>query len=326
MLSHWKKFIIVTGFAALLVFVTVTASKAMPLAQVPLPDDCQECHESIQQHWEESAHGQAVTDPIFQEAWLNAGSPVDCLACHTTGFDAETGTWEEDGITCAACHQLPDNSSHHPEQVMPTDVSSRACGTCHVDTHAEWQVSEHSQSEMACNRCHNPHTTELKTGSVQELCIACHNEESYFYEFTAHAAEGLLCTDCHLNVSDTELGEGHGRREHTFQVDLATCNQCHDQEMHAPMVTDSAMSEIGMADTTAVSATEVSCEQLFATDSVVHTAQSGVAYAAEPYLTSQPASANGPLTYLVPAGFGLIFGMMLAPWVEGIYRRRRGGR
>ena len=328
MLSHWKKFMIVTGFAALMVFVTVTASKAMPLAQVPLPDDCQECHESIQQHWEESAHGKAITDPAFQEAWLAADSPIECLACHTTGFDSETGTWKEDGITCAACHQLADNSSHHPEQVMPTDVSSRACGTCHIDTHAEWQESTHSQSEMTCIRCHNPHTTELKTGSVQELCIACHNEESYFYEFTAHAAEGLLCTDCHLKVSDSPLGEGHGKREHTFDVDLNTCNQCHDQDMHTPITTTRVMSEIGMADsgTMAVSSIDASCEQLLSTNSVVHSAQSGVAYAAEPDLTDQPINTNGPLTYLVPAAFGLIFGMMLAPWVEGIYRRRRGIR
>ncbi len=331
MLTHWKKLVVVTGFACLMAFITATAGKAMPLAQTPLPDDCQECHESIQQHWEESAHGQAIADPVFQEAWQAEGSPVECLACHTTGFNAETGTWDEDGIACAACHQMDENSSHHPEQVMPTDISSRACGTCHIDTHAEWELSQHGKGEMSCIRCHNPHTTELKTSSVQELCIACHNEESYFFEFTAHASKGLLCTDCHLRVNDTDLGEGHGQRMHTFEVDLHTCNQCHDQEMHSPMM--EAVNVDGMPVVTAVNnsnelqnSNTATCPETTNTTQAIFGTQNGVAYAADPYLTSEPAPANGPLNYLVPAGIGLVFGMMLAPWVEGIYRRRRNGR
>lgn len=321
MFTRWKQLLVGLGSAGLLVFLTVMVSEAKPLAQTPLPDDCQECHESIQIHWEESAHGQALSDPVFQAAWRDAGSPAECLACHTTGYDAATGAWEEEGIACAACHQMGENSSHHPEQVMPTDVSSRACGTCHIDTHAEWEISAHGEGEMNCNRCHNPHTTELKTASVQELCIACHNEEAYFYEYTAHAAEGLLCTDCHLTISDSTLGEGHGKRQHTFQVDLSTCNTCHDHEMHSPMMAAGDGDSVS-ADMSAM----LSCEQDPLALQPAQMAQNGVAYAAEPLLAQQPASSAGPLNYLVPAGVGLIFGMMLAPWVEGLYRRRRNGR
>lgn len=320
MLTPWKRFAVGLGIAGLFVFLTITVSEAKPLAQTPLPDECQECHESIQIHWQESAHGQALSDPIFQAAWQEAGSPADCLACHTTGYDAETGLWQEDGITCAACHQMGENSSHHPEQVMPTDVSSRACGACHIDTHADWQISAHGEGELNCIRCHNPHTTELKTDSVQELCIACHNEESYFFDFTAHAAKGLLCTDCHLSVTEGTLGEGHGQRQHTFNVDLNTCNTCHDHEMHSPMLTN------GSADAPVAMGAMLSCEQDPLSIQPAQMAQNGVAYAAEPMLTPQPAAGGGPLVYLVPAGVGLIFGLMLAPWVEGMYRRRRNGR
>lgn len=317
MLTHWKKLVAVFGVAGLMVFLTVAVSEAKPLTQTVLPDDCGECHESVQTHWQESAHGQALADPVFQQAWQEQGNPVECMACHTTGYDAETETWAEDGVTCAACHSLGPNSSHHPEQVMSTDVSSRACGTCHIDTHAEWEVSAHGQSELNCSSCHNPHTTSLKTDSVQELCIACHNEDTYFYEFTAHAQKGLLCTDCHLRVSDSQMGDGHGQRLHTFAVDLNTCNECHDQEMHSPMTTDA--SGAMMSDTALLSCLQPEDEQV----SPVRTAQTGVAYAAEPALNAQPSGGTaGPFTYLAPAAFGLIFGMMLAPWVEGLYRRR----
>ena len=91
---------------------------------------------------------------------------------------------------------------------MQTDISSRLCGQCHVDTFAEWETSQHGQEELTCARCHNPHSNELRLGSMQDTCRTCHKEETHFFTFTAHAEEGLLCTDCHCKpkASRWEMG------------------------------------------------------------------------------------------------------------------------
>lgn len=312
MITHLlKRIVIGLCFAVPLGLLGVVVAEARsPLQDAPrepLPTDCNSCHESVVTHWEESAHGQAVADPVFQRAWQEQGSPSDCLRCHTTGYDAETGTWETEGIDCQVCHSMEPGTTSHPEQIMPTDSSSRACGTCHIDTHAEWQTSAHGEGELTCVRCHNPHTTNIRAGNVQDLCKTCHTEEGHFYTYTGHAQEGLLCTDCHLRVSDSQMGEGHGQRLHTFAVDLDTCNRCHDHEMHSPMTNGE---EVRTGAATLV------CAQ----DELAAAAEQAPA-ANEVAVQEEPAPANPMAFALLPALFGLAFGVILSPWIEGWYRR-----
>lgn len=302
--------------AVLLALLAVPVASAAPALQDPTPvpnaEDCTGCHEGLRGYWEESAHGYALTDPAFQQAWTEQGSPKECLACHTTGYNAETGEYKEGGVGCLSCHSpVPSN---HPDTYMPTDVSSRLCGNCHVDTFAEWEVSEHGEQGMTCNQCHNPHTAALKAGHSQELCQSCHNTEGHYYSFTGHAREGLLCTDCHLRVAEApEVGEmGHGQRHHTFKVDLKTCNDCHLGDMHA--AADEA-SAAAMASTEPKP--DVAC---YPAEMMVSTAPPAPA-ASQEVVTEAP-RAPSPLVYILPAGFGLVFGTMLAPWIERWNRRR----
>lgn len=207
--------------------------------------ECQDCHDIVQTHWAESSHANSVSSPTFQEAWKAQGEPEACFSCHTTGFDPETGEFDFSSVSCTTCHNpIPTN---HPDQIMPTDVSSRLCGTCHLDTYSEWTESVHAQEELACVRCHSPHTNGIRATDTQDLCSSCHSEEVHFYSYTAHSEEGLLCIDCHVRVLDGDLGEGHGQREHTFAVDMATCGKCHSDEMHQPVpgVEDSPMGGSG---------------------------------------------------------------------------------
>ncbi|MBK7219238.1 MAG: hypothetical protein IPH95_19830 [Candidatus Promineofilum sp.] len=94
--------------AAVLGLLAVPTANAAPLRQdatpVPNAEDCTGCHEGLRGYWEQSAHGYALVDPAFQKAWMEAGSPDECLACHTTGFDPETGEFKEGGVGCLACH------------------------------------------------------------------------------------------------------------------------------------------------------------------------------------------------------------------------------
>lgn len=261
------------------------------------PDDereCVDCHEEIQQQWDVSSHGQATDDAEFVEAWAAQNNPGECLSCHTTGFDAATETYEHAGITCDNCHTLVANGPNHPEQVMVTDYSAASCGNCHVDTYDQWQVSEHGEADMTCNNCHNPHSTSIRGENVQTLCQSCHTTEGHFYTYTAHAAEGLICTDCHLRISDNEvMGEGHGKREHTFAVDLRTCNECHGDSMHNP----EDMTTFAVAGTPPDSTP-------------------GEATTHELSVQSEPKPASY-LNFALLAGLiGLAFGAVGSPWVE----------
>ncbi|NHZ71600.1 MAG: hypothetical protein GWP17_00730 [Aquificales bacterium] len=304
---------------------TILVAQAKPAVQIPLPDDCGECHESIVVNAEASQHGQAFADPAFQEAWQEQGSPLECLACHTTGYNEMTLTWEEEGVGCATCHEMGPNSTHHPEQVMPVDRSSEACGTCHVDTHEDWAISQHAEEDLACVRCHNPHTTDLKKESVQEVCIDCHNEEAYFFAYTAHSQEGMICTDCHLQVAETPMGEGHGKRAHTFAVDLTTCNSCHEQQMHS--TNRDAIFEATMAGAMGGEAGDgetavTPCESL----ETLQRARNDIIFPGEVHPEAPASKAPtqpAPLSFLIAVGFGLILGIMVTPVAERAYRRGR---
>ncbi len=279
-------------FAVPLGLAGVAIGHASPQQQTNPEGECQDCHVIIQDHWANGAHSKATTDPVFVEQWEAAGNDPACLTCHTTGYDSKTGLWEVDGVSCTTCH-VP-SSSNHPDQIMPTDVSSRLCGQCHLDTFSEWQSSTHGQEELTCVKCHDSHSAGLKADSVQDLCQACHNEEVHFFSFTAHAAQGLLCTDCHLRVSDSQMGEGHGQRIHTFKVDMETCSRCHTKEMHFPI--SDAMTSMPL--------------------------QAGVMNPIDGTEVNEVPQPANPYGFAIVAGLvGMAFGMLVAPWMERWYRR-----
>ncbi len=265
-------------------------------------ENCNECHEIIRTHWADSQHGKAISDPAFQNAWQEAGQPKECLSCHTTGFNPETGEFEEEGVACSTCHSpVPTN---HPEDIMPTDISSRLCGTCHLETHDEWSDSTHAQEDLSCVRCHNPHTTSLRAEDSEELCAACHIDEVHFFDYTVHAQEGVSCMDCHLQVTEVQMGDGHAARHHTFTVEMDTCSKCHTLDMHFPVNDDgSAQIMVGEQMTTIME------------DAVVESVQPIQPVQTEP----NPVS---PVGYSLLAGLvGMASGMILAPWSERWIRR-----
>jgi hypothetical protein len=296
----WRIFV---GFCFALplgIFASVSV-KAQTLEEVPKQDECVGCHEITQDHWQEGAHGNSFNDPVFQKSWQEQDSPAECLACHTSGFDPATGAFSTASVSCSVCHGP--EPGNHPEDIMPTDISSRLCGTCHLDTHAEWESSSHGKEDLACVRCHDGHSTEIRAGAVQELCQSCHNEAAHFYNDTAHAQEGLLCSDCHLRVSETDIGDGHGRRVHSFTVDLNTCSSCHSGEMHYP-IPGNPMSNDGEA-TTGL--------------------QPVLSMASMPTIQSEP-DPVGPLGFAVLASLvGMGFGIVLGPWLSKWSRHSNKG-
>lgn len=295
-LKRLIRFIVILAIVIPVAFLSIAAGQAQeelpPSAPTP-EGECSECHEIVQTHWLESSHADSVSSPTFQLAWTEQGQPEECLACHTTGFDPETGEFDVSSVSCSTCHNpIPTN---HPDQIMPTDVSSRLCGDCHLDTYSDWTQSIHAQEDLACIRCHSPHTNEIRATDTQELCSTCHSEEVHFYSYTAHYEQGLLCIDCHVRVLDGELGEGHGQREHSFAVDMSTCARCHSDEMHYPMP-GTESSAMGTTGGTGIEGLDASVQA-----------------------TPNPVS---PLGFAIVATLvGTALGMILAPWSERFFRR-----
>jgi len=290
----FHKFLIVLCFAIPFGVMATTAAQAQETDSVNLKEECQDCHEVIHDRWSDGAHGQSLSDPVFAQAWEEKGKPDGCLVCHTTEFDSETGTYEEGSVSCVVCHDPSPIS--HPDTIMFTNISSRMCGECHLDSYAEWSDSVHGQENLSCARCHSGHTGELRANSVQELCQSCHDDQAHSYTDTAHAKEGLMCADCHLRVSDTEMGEGHGQRDHTFTVELETCANCHRESMHDPTVVMASL------------------------DSYLPVNDQDVS--AESALSSVAPDPVSPINFAVIAALiGLGFGIVMAPWLENWYSR-----
>lgn len=262
----------------------------------PSEGECTSCHRVIGDHWINSAHGQAATNEEFIAAWDEQGNPPVCMTCHATGYEASSQTWETLGVSCTTCH-TPSGESH-PDKVMLTDVSSRLCGNCHLETFSQWQDSAHGIDGKTCNQCHNAHTTSLKTEKSEELCVSCHREKVHSFELTDHAANGLTCIDCHLSISEGDLGEGHGRREHTFEVDLATCTECHGEGLHSP-------------------------SQITGIDSQDQHEGFSSADPAQQEQSTEPEQVS-PIGFTVLGLLiGVGFGMVLAPWLEKWFLRFR---
>ncbi len=323
-MTNLKRIILSILFALFAAGVTLLVAQA----QTPQPiqpsnimtgDSCVTCHNGINDTWKSGSHGQAVSDPIFSEAWNTQGKPGACLVCHTTGYDPATGTSEADGVTCIACHSpIPAN---HPTDNMPIDASPNLCGKCHSDPRfavENWKLSAHYQRSMTCSVCHDPHTAGMKTvagtkttsSDASDLCANCHKDAMKNFPTSKHAEAGVTCVNCHLgfnvgasNVNPLDFVNAHKAPDHSFKPTLDTCNTCHVNQMHAP----------GQA----VAAAAIKIEEAGGTP----TPQPGPAATAIPPITNQPASVS-PLGFAGLAGFlGLAGGMVLSPWLEKLYRR-----
>ena len=209
--------------------------------------DCRECHWDIYLIWEESSHGQGLSCSQCHLAvseennharsghGAQEGGSLECMGCHTTGYDADTDTWNEGNIHCTACHTpIPPT---HPEEPVPTDRSSDLCGQCHIEANFEWHGSTHGQANVSCVDCHNQHRASLKTPSeeISDQCATCHQTLEAGFSRSMHAEEGISCADCHLAPAENiSLAGGKVRLSHTFEVDISACMQCHLETLHTP--------------------------------------------------------------------------------------------
>ena len=249
--SHLNRLWIAVSVAVLAAGATLVIAQA----QDPHPPDpnapgqpgpkCVSCHTEFASEWQNGPHGQAASDPVFVADWTNQGKPGACLVCHVTGYDPATGTWQEDGVACEACHgaMVPD----HPREPMPIDREPELCARCHSDVRfdwQEWQGSTHFQRGMNCATCHDPHSASLKVvtprdGSAQftrRLAVVHHVPQGREHEFPVYRASPAGC-DLHRLPCQTQRDRSARSAHHPgsfFQANLTSCNVCHADQMHNP--------------------------------------------------------------------------------------------
>jgi len=312
MFSRFEKILISLMFALLFAGVTLVAVSAQDGNPPPLQNensDCADCHADSQMSWQNGPHGHATDDPIFVTAWTDQGKPGACLNCHVTGYDNATGTWKEDGVTCAACHT--DKGGEHPKTTMSVDSTPNTCGTCHTDTRfglQAWEGSTHYQQGMDCSSCHDPHNASLKitinlkdpnpTKDASRLCISCHEEASMNFPYSTHNKEGITCIDCHLQHLENTNTDIHRVADHSFKASVQTCTTCHADQMHAAgqVITTKEIQNISAL------APVVQPTPAMEMSSIIPAPVSPLGYAG------------------IAALIGLAAGMVLAPWLERWYQ------
>ncbi len=214
--------------ASLLLGLGVGIAAAQESTPEPTPPaDCAECHLDVVSTWQNSTHAQAYHDAEFQTAWQTQKSDSACLSCHTTGFAARTGAYEQPGVTCSACHgQTPTN---HPPEPVAVDPGVNICADCHPMTFNEWEVSLHGEQQLACTTCHSPHDQKLRFETSNALCLNCHDEARTDYAHSSHPEQ--LCVECHWYRSldeTTHIMTGELLPTgHDSQVETRTCVDCH---------------------------------------------------------------------------------------------------
>ncbi len=331
MLSRFERLMIAIMFALLVAGVTLVFAQAQGGGPTTTPvekataDNCADCHKEIYDNWQNSLHGQSTTDTVFINVWNAQGQPGACLVCHTTGYDPATGKSQAQSVSCIACHNPM--LANHPVDNMPVDKTPDSCSKCHSDPRFStdnWKMSAHYQRSMTCTVCHDAHTAGMKTvvGSApttdaSDLCINCHKDAMKNFPTSKHAEAGVTCVQCHLGfgVNDTsttgtvDFVNAHKAPDHSFVPTLATCNKCHANQMHGPGE--------------AAAASAIKVEEIGGTATPVPTD----VVTPVPPVTNQPAPVS-PIGFASMAGLiGLAGGMVLAPWLEKLYRRMvRGGK
>ena len=93
------------------------------------------------------------------------------------------------------------------------------------------------QAGVSCGDCHEPHSAELRTGSIpSDICATCHLPEKFATEeHHGHPGNEPACVDCHMASRDFMVVDG--RRDHSFRIprpDISAavgspdaCSGCH---------------------------------------------------------------------------------------------------
>lgn len=157
-----------------------------------------------------------------------------CAGCHTTGFEASTGRWAEEGVQCEACHgpgldhvALAGNTDYIVNPALSEfREQTEICGQCHLrgsDPSGQYHFPVDYQPggplplEEAFISTTDPEAF-WPDGSSRK-----HHQEYQDWEQSGHAT-GVACVYCHVS---------HSRGETLHQTRFVgnhRCVICHEQK------------------------------------------------------------------------------------------------
>jgi predicted CXXCH cytochrome family protein len=309
-------------------FMTVKLASATPPLQENTPEvplqakACSSCHEEITQSWASSPHAHAFDDPNYQERWHALNDTRDCLLCHTTNYQATTGSYDAPGVSCEACHGKIDKQ--HP--MTPAEVKDDAayCGTCHTTTLGEWRLTGHATAEVSCTDCHDSHSQKALFENPDDMCVNCHKDSMGPYLENIHSEKGIGCVDCHaLVIPPAEPPQdGIVPTGHTFTITPATCVACHTDALHSGFSLPGYENGAKTANAEPVPAEANNEEQ--ASQKTVHTPEEQIQKLENQLQTVQASAASSSMTVVFQGGVvGLVLGGSTAWIVANNIRRGR---
>lgn len=189
--------------------------------------DCKACHPGIYDIWKKSLHADAVSDPVFQAAFVSAiakygpDTRAYCLSCHspttmiTKDYDLNEPISRE-GVTCDFCHTITNVVEARPQKHFDIQIGNTKFGPLQgVDPIGglEFRYSVLHQSSMLCSGCH-----ELE--SIEGVKILGTYSE---WKEGPYAARNIHCQNCHMPeqpgvpvVDDTIRKSSHNAHAHEF--------------------------------------------------------------------------------------------------------------
>jgi len=234
-----KRLLLIAAITALIVFVSVSVTKALP--EVPSSkfssaETCL-CHNTFKPQWSASMHSKALADPIYTfkrdkgDRETNGAVGKFCDACHApvaimAGEDTlkveSLPAQSREGVGCEFCHQVSGSTApigNTSVEVTPDGVR-RAQLKDAMEMHPVAYSKFHTTAEF-CGNCHN--VNHPFNGLVLE---ATYTE----WKNSPYAKEGIVCQDSHMTpgvgptVNPDSAAAGAPSRDHIFNMTFAGGN------------------------------------------------------------------------------------------------------
>jgi hypothetical protein len=174
--------------------------------------------------------------------WQERPYAQRCAGCHTTGFEAASGKWVEDGVQCEACHGpglehvalAGDPAYIINPAVLTFDEQTEICGQCHLRGHDpsgqyDFPTDYQPGGPLTLDEAFIPTTDPeafFPDGSSRR-----HHQEYLDWKLSGHA-NGVACAFCHVS---------HSRGETLHQTRFVgdhRCVICHEEKkdlaLHIP--------------------------------------------------------------------------------------------
>lgn len=171
----------------------------------------------------------------------------DCLGCHTSGYDPQTGKWTELGVGCEMCHGPGSVHAGGKDKkatiTNPKDLDSAhqamGCGRCHAvgkskDGPLTFPATFHPGDDLEASfvvaqtvppGARNGQYNELRFGGGKHFaagtgCTTCHDPQGAQPDQLRAASVNELCLKCHG-------GKLQGPQHGEAALKAASCNVCH---------------------------------------------------------------------------------------------------